>query len=45
MINEIKTYGITKVRYLEPPKSGQELRRDRRKAAKSNHGGNNKGRR
>lgn len=49
MIYEIKTYGITKVRYLEPPKSGQEARRDRRKAerkvARSSHGGNNKGRR
>ncbi len=49
MIYEIKTYGITKVRYLEPPKSGQELRHDRRKAErkviKGGHGSNKKNRR
>lgn len=49
MIYQIRAYGMTKIRYISTPKSGQEARRDRRKAerkaAKSSHGGNNKGRR
>jgi len=32
MIYQIRTYGMTKMRYISTPKSGQEARRDRRKA-------------
>lgn len=32
MIYQIRTYGMTKVRYISTPKSSQEARRDRRKA-------------
>ena len=44
MIYQIRAYGMTKMRYISTPKSGQEARRDRRKAerktAKSARGKN-----
>lgn len=44
MIYQIRTYGMTKMRYISTLKSGQEARRDRRKAerkaAKSARGKN-----